>query len=156
MLTPASIDALPLPRRKRSGWGDRGLPGPLLLSHPCALAHLVAHVVALLSRPHRRPPLTQPLLSHTLFYAAVNTAVVCHQHPHRCCHIVVTHVVIRRHHHRRHDRHFCHYRCRFLADCCLWTLPGALPTTPPPLFVTLFDDIVLPPWALVSDDADSC
>jgi hypothetical protein len=77
--------ALPLPRRKRSGRGDRGLPGPLPLSRPRALAHVVAHVVALLRRPHRRPPSTQPLTSPTLFSTAVNATVVCHRHPrHRC------------------------------------------------------------------------
>ncbi len=30
------------------------------------------------------------------------------------------------------------------------------PPVPPLLFVTLFDDIVFPPWVTVSDDADSC
>jgi hypothetical protein len=142
-------------RPTASGRGDRGLPDPLLLSHPCALAHIVAHVVALLQQPHRCPPSTQPLLSPTLFYAAVNAAVVCHRHPRCCCHVVFTPVIVHRRRHHCHDRRFHQYRCCFLADCCLWTLPGALPTTPPPLFVTLFDDIVLPPWALVSDDADS-
>ncbi len=143
------------PRRKRSGWGDRDLPGPLPLSHPRALAHVVAHVVALLRQPHHCPPSTQPLLSPRLFYPAANATVVCHQHPRCRCHVIVTHVVVRRHHHHRHDCRFRRYRCHFLADCCLWTLTGALPAAPPPLFLTLFDDVVLPPWALALDDANS-
>ena len=56
---------------------------------------------------------------------------------------------------RCHDHCFCHHRCRFLVDCGLWTLPGALSPAPPPSFITSFDDVILPPWALALDDAES-
>jgi hypothetical protein len=147
--------ALPRPWWKCSGWGDRSLMGPLPLSHPCTLAHVVAHVISLLCQPHCCLPSTQPLSSPTLFYTTVNAAVVCHRHPHCHYHVVNTHVIVRCRRHHCHDRCFCRYCCCFLADCCLWTLPGALPAAPLPLFVTSLDDVVLPPWASASDDADS-
>jgi hypothetical protein len=88
-------------------------------------------------------PSSTPLLS------AIDTHVIV-------AHIVVAHVVVYRCRHCRHDHHFCHYCCRFLAECCLWTLPGVLLAAPSPLFVMLFGDVVLPPWALALDNADSC
>ncbi len=92
-----------------------------------------------------------PLLP-TLLLSAIDTHVLI-------AHVVVTHVVICHCRHRRrrcHDRSFRHYCCRFLADCCLRTLPNALPAAPPLSFVTSFDDVVLPQWALALDDANSC
>ncbi len=50
---------------------------------------------------------------------------------------------------------FHRYCCRFLADCCLWTLSGALPAASPPSFVVSFDDVILPLWVWASEDADS-
>ncbi len=47
-------------------------------------------------------------------------------------HIVITHVVVHRRHRRRHNRRFHHYCRRFLADCCLWTLPVCYPCPPLP------------------------
>jgi hypothetical protein len=114
---------------------------------PSSVIHtVVRHRPIHCFHPHFFLPLSTPLLS------AINIHVVV-------THVVVTHVVVRRHRRRRclrrHDRRFCRYRCRFLDDCCLWTLPGALPAAPPTSFVTSFDDVVLPPWASASDDADS-
>jgi hypothetical protein len=92
--------------------------------------------------PRCFPPPSIPLLS------SIDTQIVV-------AHVVVTHVVVRRRRRRHHDRRFRRYRCRFLADCCLWTLPGAFPAAPPPSLLTSFDDIILPPWASASNNAGS-
>ncbi len=119
------------------------------LSSPMSSPSSVNHTVIRHQPSHCHHPCCFPLPSMPLL-STIDTHVVD-------AHIVVTHVIVRRrrrrHHH--HDRRFRHYCCRFLADCCLWTLPSALPTVPPPSFVTSFDDVVLPPWALALDDADS-
>jgi hypothetical protein len=129
-------------------------------------------------------PALWPTLLPTLLPSSINHTILCRQ-PSNCHHprcflmqsmpplsaikthlvvalVIVIHVVIRRRCRRhccrrcRHNPCFRCYCCHFLADCCLWTLPSALPAAPPPSFVTLFDDIVLPPWALALDNADSC
>jgi hypothetical protein len=113
-------------------------------SSPSFVDHTIGHRRPSHCRhPRFFPPPSMPLLS------AIDTHVVV-------AHVVVTHViVVRRRHRRCHDRRFRRYCCRILADCCLWTLPSALPAALPPSFVTSFDDVVLPPWASASDDADS-
>jgi hypothetical protein len=113
-------------------------------SSPSFVDHtVVRHRPSHCRHPRCFPPPSTPLLSD------IDTHVVV-------AHVVITHVVVcRRRRRRRHDRRFRRYRCRFVADCCLWTLPGALPAAPPPSFVTSFDDVLLPPWALASDNADS-
>ena len=58
-------------------------------------------------RTLRSPPSTQPSLP-TLLSVAINTAIVCHQHPRR---------------HRPRRRYHCRYCCRFLVDCCMWNPP---------------------------------
>ncbi len=123
-------------------------------------------------------PVLWPTLSPTSSPSSVDHTIVCRQ-PSHCCHphcfpppstpllsaidihIVIAHVVITNVvvclclHGRCHDRRFRCYPCCFLADCFPWTLPGALPATPPPLFVMPFDDVVLPPWVLALDNVDS-
>jgi hypothetical protein len=117
---------------------------PMLL--PTSLPSSVNHTVVRRQPSHCHQPHCF-LTPSTLLLSAINAHVIV-------ANVVVTYVDICRRR-RRHDRHFCRYRCCFLADCCLWTLPSALSAAPPPSFVTSFDGVVLPPWALASDDADS-
>ena len=106
--------------------------------------------------PHFRPP---PLTTSS---SAIDPAVAHIIGRPRCWSptLLVAHVVVcsRRHFHRYRCRYHCRYCCRyscrscchFLVDCCMWK-----PPPPPPSFITSFDDIVLPPWALALDNADS-
>jgi hypothetical protein len=76
-------------------------------------------------------------------------------------HIVTTHIIVLRRHHCR--RRYCHQDRRVRRySATFWLIVVCGPCLvryllpPPPLFVTLFDDIVLPPWASVLDKANSC
>jgi hypothetical protein len=91
---------------------------------PTLLPSSINHTVVCCQPSHCCHPRYFPLLS-TLLLSAIDTHVVI-------AHVFVTQDVVRRRRCHYHDRRFCRYRCRFLADCCLWTLPGALPAPPLP------------------------